>query len=501
MTVKLSSQLRSLGSVATCFLLCGCSTFFNSSSSKQVDVDAKENQAATQALDQHDDGQTPLADDKSVNQSEIGADQIDKMIDQVDKDKSAVAAAKPDEIHDAVTNGIPQEINENVQKWINYFSGDGRELFFRYMQRGEKYRPMISKVFSERGLPQDLYYLAMIESGFATAATSRAKAVGIWQFIRPTAKRYGLRVDRHLDERRDPVRSTVAASLYLNDLHNVFQSWYLAMAAYNAGEARIVRAIMAGNTRDFWTLAKEKKLPRETMEYIPKFMAAVIIGSNPEKYGIPKASEDANPYLTSVTVPSPMSLLKIAEISGVSVEDLKAYNPHLRTGYTPGEVASYRIWVTDDMKPKIEAQQAQLTTYRVHNKHIYEVSQDRAADPPVFHVVRKKGQSLGSVAKVYGIPKATLKKLNNFKTYRLAVGTKVRLRADDDVDSLESSIEVAQNDKSNQEVPRHYKVRRGDSLVSVSKLFGVTVVELKNRNKLRRNRLVAGEVLKIDLTR
>ena len=505
MTLKRSFNGRSLGSLATCLLLSGCSTFFSPSSSKQIDAESKESNAATLALNQNEANLTPLVDEGGLSQGNIGADQIDKMIDQVETEHPArqqMAQSKDDEIRDTVTKGIPQEINANVEKWLSYFADDGRDLFFRYMQRGEKYRPMITKVFGERGLPPELYYLAMIESGFATGATSRAKAVGIWQFIRPTARRYGLRVDRHLDERRDPVRSTVAASLYLNDLHNVFQSWYLAMAAYNAGEARIVRAIMEGGSRDFWALAKARKLPKETMEYIPKFMAAVIIGSNPEKYGLPRATEDANPYLTSVTVPSPMSLLKLSQVANVAYEDLRTYNPHLRSGHTPGQVATYRIWVTEEMKPKIEAVGSRLASYRLTDKRYYAADQDRTTDPPTFHIV-KRGQTLASIAKTYGISSRELKKINHLRHSRLAPGKKIRLRTqdDDEDDDDDNGTQLSQNDRSSREIPRHYKVRKGDSLASVSKQFGVTVVALKKKNRLHRNRLVAGEVLKIDLTR
>ena len=195
-----------------------------------------------------------------------------------------------------------------------------------------------------------------------------------------------------------------------------------------------------------------------------------------------------------------MSLLKLSKVTGVPYEDLRAYNPHLRSDHTPGEVAIYRIWVTDDMKLKIEAQGSHLAEYRLKGKKYYSSSeQDRTTDPPLFHVV-KRGQSLASIAKTYGTSPKKLKKINNISHSKIRPGTRLRLRLDDDDDTADST-ELSQNDRSNREVPRHYKVRKGDSLVSVSKQFGVTIVALKKKNRLHRNHLVAGEVLKIDLTR
>ena len=191
----------------------------------------------------------------------------------------------PDEITDATAGKLPLEINQEVERWIDFFTVKDRERFQRFLERGEKYKPQIMAALREQGVPPEIYYQAMIESGFATSATSRAKAVGIWQFMRETGRRYGLRVDSYVDERRDPLRSTVAAALYMKDLYNVFHSWYLAVAAYNAGEGRIMNTIMRSKTRDFWEMARRKVLPNETMNYIPKFIAATMIGTDPQKYG------------------------------------------------------------------------------------------------------------------------------------------------------------------------------------------------------------------------
>ena len=166
-----------------------------------------------------------------------------------------------DEIEYTISHGIPLEINDKVEKWINYFTKKDRDRFQRFLNRGEKYRKMIQAVLADQGIPTDLYYLAMIESGFSVKARSHASAVGVWQFIRATGRRYGLKIDYYVDERQDPMRSTIAASLYLKDLHLVFNSWYLAMASYNAGESRIMGSIMKQSSRDFWQLVRKNALP------------------------------------------------------------------------------------------------------------------------------------------------------------------------------------------------------------------------------------------------
>ena len=179
-----------------------------------------------------------------------------------------------------IQEDIPMDMNEKVQRWIKYFTvKKNRAGYQRYINRGAKYKKLITHLMTEQNIPPEMFYLSMIESGFRVNAKSHASAVGLWQFMSATGRRYGLKVDKYTDERLDPHRSTIAAAMYLNDLHNVFDSWYLAMAAYNAGE-RINRmnAIMSGKTRNFWELAELKKLPPETMNYIPKFIARQQLG-------------------------------------------------------------------------------------------------------------------------------------------------------------------------------------------------------------------------------
>jgi membrane-bound lytic murein transglycosylase D len=335
------------------------------------------------------------------------------------------------EIHDLMVNGVPPEMEAAVNRWIHFFTQKQPERFARFLARGEKYKPMVTRALEKNGLPKELYYLAMIESGFATGATSHARAVGIWQFIPGTGKRYGLKISRRVDERRDPMRSTEAATLYLKDLHNVFQSWFLAMAAYNAGEGRILRAIMTGNSRDFWTLVKKNKLPKETMNYIPKFIAAVMIGEHPERYGFNNIEVAANPKLISVTVPSPMLLASFAATTQIPLETVRLYNPQIRGKLTPASVAAYKLWVPAEYRDNVEGNKDKFERYVFKRQAPSRVAVRAApvrSEPasPRFHVV-KKGQSLAFISKKYNLKMSYLKKINNLRSNHIQSGSRLRL--------------------------------------------------------------------------
>jgi hypothetical protein len=185
----------------------------------------------------------------------------------------------------------PFVINSSVLKWVDYFTGRGRKHFARYLERSELFIPYIQPILRQHGMPEDLVYLAMIESGFNNHARSFAKAVGPWQFMAPTGKRYGLMVNWWVDERRDTRKSTIAAIEYLKDLYGFFQSWELAAAAYNAGEAKIARAIRRFGSKDFWVLARHRFLRPETRDYVPKIIAAAIVAKNRTQFGFPPSSQ------------------------------------------------------------------------------------------------------------------------------------------------------------------------------------------------------------------
>lgn len=187
---------------------------------------------------------------------------------------------------------FPVTLNSRVEFWVNYFTGRGRPHFTKYLERSEFFIPFIRPILKQNGLPEDLVYLAMIESGFNNHAKSTAKAVGPWQFISATGKRYGLMVNWWVDERRDTRKSTLAAVDYLRELNQMFNSWELAAAAYNAGESKIARGIRRYGTRDFWALTRHRFLRQETRDYVPKIIAAAIVSKNRRQFGFPAAKSE-----------------------------------------------------------------------------------------------------------------------------------------------------------------------------------------------------------------
>lgn len=238
---------------------------------------------------------------------------------------------------------IRPEWNPEVQRWIHFFTHRDRKRFERFMKRGALYKTLIQDILVDNGVPSEMFYLAMIESGFSRGARSSARAVGVWQFMPSTARLYGLRVDHEVDERLDIIRSTRAAARYLKDLKEEFGSWYLAMAAYNCGVGRMRKAVHRNRTHDFWRLARRDALPDETANYIPKFQAAMTIARTPEKYGFPRINFYEFPDVRRVRVPGRTHLAEVARQHRLSFTTIVALNPHLLRGRTPR--SSYEVWV------------------------------------------------------------------------------------------------------------------------------------------------------------
>ena len=236
---------------------------------------------------------------------------------------------------------IPIENNKHVNRWIHYFSNRNRDRFERFMDRGRYVKTKIQEILVANGVPPEMYYLAMIESGFASHARSHASAVGVWQFIAPTARRFGLRVDSYVDERLDMIKATHAASRYLKALHREFGDWYLAMAAYNAGENRIRRAVARSGSRNYWTLVRRGFLPRETAEYVAKFQAAMTISRFPWNYEFQALTLYDYPKIQKIKVRGRyVQLDRLADRHGISPKTLRALNPHLVRGVIPPGINS-----------------------------------------------------------------------------------------------------------------------------------------------------------------
>lgn len=248
---------------------------------------------------------------------------------------------------------IPVAYNGQVKKWMEYYQGGGREWFSRWLGRSTKYLPMIKATLSSHGVPQDLAYMAMIESGFSAHAVSTAQAVGPWQFIRPTAERYGLQVSWWRDERRDYYKSTVAAAKYLRQLHKMFGDWNLVAASYNTGENRIKRLIQKTKTRSYWKLSRLGALPDETAEYVPKLMAAILISKSPKLYGFNDINFGSPPEFEHHMVPGGSNIFMLAWGLGIPAQVLKDLNPELRVPEVPQDINLYKMRIPKGTKKQL----------------------------------------------------------------------------------------------------------------------------------------------------
>ena len=266
----------------------------------------------------------------------------------------AVAAVPAGAAKAGVAGGYTIKQNDTVQRFLDQFqTGYRRAVVERWLTRSGRFLPMILEVFKQKGLPEELVFTAMIESGFDPVAVSRAGAKGLWQFMAPTARQYGLRVDRWLDERLDPEKSTVAAANYLKDLYTIFGSWDLVQAAYNAGEMKVIRAIQGTGTRDFWSLTHSRLLRDETKNYVPAIHAVTLISQEPEQYGFAVTPDEPLSY-ERITVPKGTSLKHVASLSGIPFDELVRLNSELRMKQTPPD-SPYHLKVPLGAGPALQA--------------------------------------------------------------------------------------------------------------------------------------------------
>lgn len=238
---------------------------------------------------------------------------------------------------------LPVTYNKKVSQWISYFQGPGKNFFRQWLEKSSKYMPQIQNDLKNAGLPTDLAYMVMIESGFSATAVSTASAVGPWQFIKSTGQNYGLRQSYWIDERRDLQKSTQAAIRYLKDLHNEFGSWYLVAASYNMGENGLRRQVIKNQTKDFWELVRRSALPPETQDYVPKILAAMMISKAPNLYGF----RNLEPYFPvdkeTIFAPGGTDLKELANYLKVTEKAIKDMNAELILGYIPKTVIGHTI--------------------------------------------------------------------------------------------------------------------------------------------------------------
>jgi membrane-bound lytic murein transglycosylase D len=392
---------------------------------------------------------------------------------------------------DGVTWDLPVTRNESVEWWIGFLQNRNRDKTQLWLERQGRYGPMIRAELRRRGMPEDLLYLALIESGLSPKAYSKAAASGMWQFIAETGKRYGLEVSTDVDERRDPVKSTSAALDYLQDLYARFGSWYLAAAAYNTGENRVERILRerAGGAKGddslFWTIAPH--LPRETRDYVPLMLAAAHIGKEPARYGFPELNYQDPFEFDVVWVPGATELTMIAQASGVAADDVAELNTHLTRGRTPGN-RGYAVRVPAGTRVAFETEFPQLyRTQRLAAVPEVRPAVTRAATATArTHTVRR-GETLTHVARRYGVSVASVRAANgNIDPRRLRVGQTLRVPG-----ATAATTQVAAGTN------RIHRVARGESLSVIARRYGVSVREIQQWNGLRGSTIQAGQRLRV----
>jgi membrane-bound lytic murein transglycosylase D len=300
-----------------------------------------------------------------------------------------------------------------VERNINLFTERMSEKFSLWLSRSGKYTELMREILRGQNVPEEIVFIPLIESGFSPYACSPARAVGYWQFIASTAKKYGLKINWWMDERRDPVKSTVAAANYFKDLYEMFGSWNLAMAAYNAGEGKILKAINRTNTNDYWSLLGTKYLKRETKDYVPKFIAASLIAKNPKEFGFEELEYHQPLNYDEVTIDAPVDLQVIAECAETTFEVIKELNPELRRWCTPPDLPEYTLRVPEGKKD-VFLQNLSLTP-----------EEERFS----FDIYKaRKGDTFKKISKKTGIPVQVILDLNSLeKIIPLKAGMKIYL--------------------------------------------------------------------------
>lgn len=287
-----------------------------------------------------------------------------------------------------------------VKKNIRFFSEKIKEKFSLWLSRSGKYLDLMKGILKEKDVPEEIVFLSLIESGFNPFAYSPARAAGYWQFIASTAKRYGLEINWWRDERRDPVKSTEAAANYLKDLYDMFGSWNLAMAAYNAGEGKILKALNKTKKDDYWSLLNTRYIKRETKDYVPKFIAASLIANSPQNFGFEDLEYHPPLNYDEVTIESPVDLEVIAECTETTEEVIRGLNPELRRWCTPPDVPEYVLKIPEGKKDLFLKNLSQIPEEERFSIDIYKV---------------KKGDTLKSISKKEGVPVQVILDLNSME--------------------------------------------------------------------------------------
>lgn len=422
---------------------------------------------------QLDDFQVPI----EAEATELPEEEIPVLSDaEIDLLRSRMTATLPALPKFAIP--VPAD-HPRVLEAVEYLTTRRAEVIAEGLARGERYLPLIRETFAEEGVPLELAYIPLIESLYKPYARSRASAVGLWQLMAPTARLYGLRVDWYVDERRDPVKSTRAIARFILDYYREFNDWHLTIAAYNGGKGRVARALQRTGTDDFWSLAATRALPRETREFVPKILAAILIGTDPQLYGVHFIAQEEFRY-DEVTIDSMTDLQIIAEAAGTTLEIIQDLNPQLLRRTTPN-FDSYTLRV-----PEGRGQE-----FRVAYAAIPESERVRVVE----HRIRT-GESLSRIADMYDTSVAAITDLNGIRNrHRIRAGHTLLIPAGQPTPSRRAAVATATSRTPGEQVT--HTVRRGETLSRIASAYGTTISAIKRWNNMSNDRIYVGDRLEL----
>jgi membrane-bound lytic murein transglycosylase D len=392
-------------------------------------------------------------------------------------DSSGISAS--DSLTDTLVTTIPLHINQRVELAIKYFQTKGRQVFSRWLERSGKYETLIKSILDEFQLPEELFFLAMIESGFNPTAHSYARAAGMWQFISATGQYYGLRNNWWFDERRDPILSTRAAAEHLSDLYDRFDDWYLAMAGYNCNPRKVESHIRRYNTRDFWQL---KRLPRQTRNYVPTFIAATLIANNPRKYGFYVDKLQPVDYDT-VHISECVDLDVIAGCVDTSFQAIKDLNPALLRWCTPPGVENFVLNLPKGSVDEFRKNYASIPDDQKRNYVRHRIGQ---------------GETLSTIAAKYGTSVSIIKSQNGLRGSTIRAGKYLVIPVPKNKQYYSYTSATATRSSYRSSTPKKrqkvsslpgykkvvYRVRSGDTLGEIAELYNIRASQIRSWNGL-----------------
>ena len=402
---------------------------------------------------------------------------------------------------DPTMHDIDIPLNGRVLTYVQLFTGRLKGYLEDGLGRGARFLPMIQDVFRAEGLPLDLAYVPLIESAFKPNAVSRAKAAGIWQFMHGTALENGLKHDWYIDERADPEKATRAAAQYLKTLYGMFGDWHLALASYNGGPGRVQKAMRRSGQEDFWSLsASTRYLPQETRDYVPLILAAVIIARNPAQYGM-NVQPLETPKFETVTLPKAIDLRRVAEWAGTPVQVIQDLNPELRRWTTPVRMTDYQLKVPAGTAASVQSRLAESDPENLAALNRYSV---------------RKGETLLSISRKLKVSRSDLAEANYLATTaRLSPGQQLIIPREPtallaartnnpapetesrSVDAVVAVRTTAPRTEQATETKVVHRVKRGETLASIARLYRTSVTSVKQWNRLRSNAIVVGQRLTI----